>query len=275
MHRRALLATPLLAAPLLAAAGGGGLRGASAQAAPRLATEEFMVPAADPGIELFVRNKRQEGDAQARPGRTLLFVHGATYPAHTSFDLPLGGTSWMDYIAARGFDVWCMDLRGYGGRSTRPPEMAQPAEANPPIVRGETALADLAAVAAFIRQRRGLPKLVLMGEGWGSALAARFAAENPGLVERLAMVGPLWLRPGGAPNPADPGGDLGAYRSLTIEAARRRLAAGLPENRRDGGGQIPPGWFEHWSGMTWATDPEGMRRNPPVLRVPNAGSRRY
>ncbi len=162
-----------------------------------------------------------------------------------------------------------MDLRGYGGRSTRPPEMAQPAEANPPIVRGETALADLAAVAAFIRQRRGLPKLVLMGEGWGSALAARFAAENPGLVERLAMVGPLWLRPGGAPNPADPGGDLGAYRSLTIEAARRRLAAGLPENRRDGGGQIPPGWFEHWSGMTWATDPEGMRRNPPVLRVPN------
>ena len=149
MHRRALLAAPL-AAPLLAPVA------AEAQA-PQIATEEFMVPAKDAGIELFLRNKRPEGLAAFTPGRTLLMVHGATYPAHTAFDLPLGGLSWMDYIAGRGFDVWCLDLRGYG-RSTRPPEMAQPAGANPPIVRGETAVADIAAAAAFIRQRRNLPR---------------------------------------------------------------------------------------------------------------------
>jgi len=31
-----------------------------AEAAPKLATEEFMIAAADPGTQLFVRNKRPE-----------------------------------------------------------------------------------------------------------------------------------------------------------------------------------------------------------------------
>lgn len=141
MHRRALLASPLVAAPALiagrAVAQGGGQ--------PRIVTEEHMVPSGDAGIELFVRNKRPETLNTFSPGRTLLMVHGATYPAHTAFDLPLGGLSWMDYIAGRGFDVWCVDVRGYG-RSTRPPEMAQPANANPPLVRGDMAVRDIAAV---------------------------------------------------------------------------------------------------------------------------------
>jgi len=39
----------------------------------------------------------------------------------------------MDYIARHGWDVYLIDVRGYG-RSTRPPEMDQPAASNPPIV---------------------------------------------------------------------------------------------------------------------------------------------
>jgi pimeloyl-ACP methyl ester carboxylesterase len=259
MQRRALLATPLLAPALVP-------EEAQAQA-PSLVTEEFMVPARDAGIELFVRNKRPEGLNAFTPGRTLLFVHGATYPAHTAFDLPLGGLSWMDYIAGRGFDVWCMDIRGYG-RSTRPPEMAQPPEANPPIVRGETAVADIASVAAFIRQRRNLPRLVHMGHSWGTALMARYAADNPQLVERLVLFAPVWLRT--TPSGSDTGGELGAYRAVTVEMARRRRLAGVPADKA--AGLIPPGWFEHWAGVTWATDPEGQRRNPAVLRAPNGST---
>src|SRR5690349_13878786 len=89
--------------------------------------EEMMVPALDPGISIYVRNKRPADLAAFRPERTVLYVHGATYPASTSFDLPLDGVSWMDYLAARGYDVWLLDLRGYG-RSTRPPEMAETPE---------------------------------------------------------------------------------------------------------------------------------------------------
>lgn len=257
MQRRTILAAP----PLLAA---GAALPAAAQSAP-VVTEEFMVPSKDAGIEIFVRNKRQEGIAP-RPDRTLLFVHGATYPAHTAFDLPLGGLSWMDYIAGRGFDVWCMDIRGYG-RSTRPPEMARPPEANQPIVRGETAVADIAAVNAFIRQRRSLPKIVHMGWSWGTGLAARFAADNPSLVERVVLYAPQWLREGPSLSAANVPAELGAYRFVTQAQARERWLTGVPEAKR--AALIPPGWFEHWAGVTWATDPEGQRRNPPALRAPN------
>jgi len=60
------------------------------------------VPARDPGIAIFVRNKRPADLRSFRPARTVLFVHGATYPAHTTFDFAIDGRSWMDAIAARG-----------------------------------------------------------------------------------------------------------------------------------------------------------------------------
>src|SRR5262249_9471988 len=101
--------------------------------ASALATEEFMIPSVDSGHELYSRNKRPK-DMKKSPGEKIaLFVHGSTYPAETSFDLQLDGISWMDYIAQRGYDVYLVDVRGYG-RSTRPPEMSQPPENNPPIV---------------------------------------------------------------------------------------------------------------------------------------------
>jgi pimeloyl-ACP methyl ester carboxylesterase len=254
MQRRSLLAAPAIVTAV------GLVPDARAQA-PTIVTEEFMVPTAEAGIEVFLRSKRPQG-AQTGPGRTLLFVHGATYPAHAAFDLPLAGVSWMDYIAGRGFDVWCLDLPGYG-RSTRPAAMAQPPEANPPLVRGEQAVAAIGAAQAFIRERRNLPKTVLMGWSWGAALMGRFATESPATVERLVLHAPGWLREGATPATTP----LGAYRTVTQAQARERWTAGVPEAAR--AALIPPGWFEHWAGVTWATDPEGMRRNPSVLRAPN------
>ena len=86
-----------------------------------------MVPSGDVGIDLYVRNKYQQGAKAFANEKILLYVHGSTYPAETAFDLQLNGMSWMDYIASHGYDVYLVDLRGYG-KSTRPPEMSQPAE---------------------------------------------------------------------------------------------------------------------------------------------------
>jgi hypothetical protein len=55
----------------------------------KLINEEFMVPAVDPGIPLYVRNKLPEGMTQFNEDNIVLFVHGATDPAETSFDLKL------------------------------------------------------------------------------------------------------------------------------------------------------------------------------------------
>jgi pimeloyl-ACP methyl ester carboxylesterase len=185
---QSLAVMSLVAAPLVAAAP------AMAQKA-NIVMEEFMVPAKDAGIEIYVRNKRPADMNQFRPDRTVLFVHGATYPAHTAFDLQLGGMSWMDYIAARGFDVYLLDLRGYG-KSTRPPEMDQPAEANAPIVlfapqwvrqspslvQGQGAYRVVKKDQALARWMTGVPedkKAALIPPGWFDAWADATFASDP------------------------------------------------------------------------------------------------
>jgi pimeloyl-ACP methyl ester carboxylesterase len=206
---------------------------------PRIVMEEMMVPSSTPGIEMYVRNKRPADMAAFRPERTVLFVHGATYPASTLFDLPLDGLSWMEYIAARGFDVYLMDIRGYG-RSTRPPEMAEAPEANAPVVRSATVVKDIGAVVDRILARRGIPRLELIGYSWGSALMALYTSLNANKVERLALYAPGWLRTTPSPIGGGPG-PLGAYRLVTREQARERW---LTERRsRRGTGVADPGWL--------------------------------
>ena len=65
---------------------------------PKLETTDTMIPSGDAGIQLFVRNKHLAG-REMSPDKILLFVHGATYPAETAFDLPIEGVSMMDLIA--------------------------------------------------------------------------------------------------------------------------------------------------------------------------------
>src|SRR5690348_314569 len=57
--------------------------------------------------------------------RVVLFVHGAGTPAEVAFDVPYQDYSWMAYLAREGFDVFGMDMTGYG-RSTRPAAMNDP-----------------------------------------------------------------------------------------------------------------------------------------------------
>ena len=149
----------------------------AADPAQKLVTEQFMIDAADPGIKLYIRNKRTEDLKQFTSEKTLLFVHGATQPSEATFDLQLDGLSWMDYIARHGWDVYLIDVRGYG-RSTRPPEMDQPAATNPPIVTTDVAVKDIGSAIDFILQRRGVPKLSLMGWSWGTVIMGAYAADQ-------------------------------------------------------------------------------------------------
>jgi pimeloyl-ACP methyl ester carboxylesterase len=232
--------------------------------APRVVTEEMMVPS-EPGIEVYVRNKRPADMTTFRPERTVLFVHGATYPAETAFDLKLGGLSWMDYIASHGYDVYLVDVRGYG-RSVRPKEMADKPEANPPIARGDAAVKDVSAAVDFILKRRGIPRLNLIGWSWGTTLMATYTTQNAAKVERLVLYAPQWIRT--TPSLVQPGaGPLGAYRTVRRDQALARWMTGVPEDKK--ADLIPAGWFDAWADATWASDPDGAKMNPPVIRAPN------
>jgi pimeloyl-ACP methyl ester carboxylesterase len=230
---------------------------------PKLVTEHFMIDASDPGIRLYVRNKRPEDLTEFRSEKTLLFVHGATQPAEATFDLPLEGLSWMDYIAQRGWDVYLVDIRGYGA-STRPPEMDQPAANNPPVATTDVAVRDVNSVIDFILRRRSVSMINLMGWSWGTVIMAAYAAGYPDKVERLVLYAPTWVR--ATSSAQDTARSLGAYVESSMSRSRERMQAGAPEDRKND--LMPASWFEAWSAAVLATDPLGPKKNPPVLRSP-------
>jgi pimeloyl-ACP methyl ester carboxylesterase len=237
----------------------------AANAQTQLVSEDIMVKSPDAGIEIFVRNKRPASMTAFRPERTVVYVHGATYPAHTAFDLKLGGLSWMEYIAQRGYDVYLLDLRGYG-KSTRPKEMSEDAAKNPPLVRGDTAVKDIGTVVDFVLARRNIPRVNLLGWSWGTTLMATYASQNNAKVERLVLYAPSWIRQ--TPSLVQTGpGPTPAYRTVSRDAALGRWMTGVPEDKK--ATLIPAGWFDAWADATFASDPEGAKMNPPMLRAPN------
>jgi pimeloyl-ACP methyl ester carboxylesterase len=238
---------------------------ANVQRAPNITMEEFMVPSSDPGVQLYVRNKRPQGIDKFASDKIVLYVHGATYPSETAFDLQLNGMSWMDYIARHGYDVYLVDVRGYG-RSTRPPQMEQPASQNPPFAGAAVAVKDVGSAVDFILKRRGVKSINLLGWSWGTTIMGWYTAQNNDKVNRLVLYAPQWIRS----TPALIGagtGQMGAYRTVSRSDAKSRWLMGVPEHKK--ADLIPSGWFDAWADATFATDPVGARQTPPVLRAPN------
>jgi pimeloyl-ACP methyl ester carboxylesterase len=224
-----------------------------------LETRDFLIPSLDAGIELHLRNRHPAGLKDFPAGRVVLFVHGATFPASSTFDVDLPGGSWMQYVAERGYDVYSLDIRGYGG-STRPAAMSQPPEANPPFAGTREAVRDIAAAVDHILAERKVSQLTLVGWSWGTTTTAAFAAEQPSKVGRLVLFAPVWL---GVQSPQF----KGAYRTSTRESVRAFSIAGMPGAKVD---EIAPlANYNAWWAATQATDPEGARQTPPVVRSPN------
>lgn len=211
---------------------------------------------------IYVRNKRPAGIDAFTSDRIVILQHGATYGC-AAFDLPFGGLSWMDYIAARGFDVYCLDLPGYG-RSERPPQMDEPAEKNPPFMRTPDAADALGAVVDFVCKRRSVDRLCLVGWSWGTAITSYFTADHGGKVERLALYAPVWDRTDSAPSAINVEGPLGAYRTVDQAATLRRRQNGLTPEQAIA--IMPPEWFDMWWQATAAADPAAPAGS---IRAPN------
>jgi len=255
--RRGTRVRKALAGALLALLAG---MAAAARKPDTLSPYDLVIPSLDAGVELHLRHKYLPVSS-LDPRNVVLFVHGATFPGSSTFDvaLPPGGESWMDRVGWKMQHVYSLDIRGYGG-STRPPAMSQPPEANPPFARGADAERDISAAVDYLLKEHGTASVTLIGWSWGTATTAAYAARNPDKVKKLVLVSPVWL-------PMQPPQYKGAYRTSTHDSARAFAIAGIPKDRVD---EIsPPANFETWWKATLATDPQGARQTPPVLRAPN------
>jgi pimeloyl-ACP methyl ester carboxylesterase len=239
----------------------------SAADTPALAVDDFHVPSRTAGIEIFIRNKRVRGAEAFPSNRIVLFVHGVTFPSESTFDLSLDGQSWMDFIARAGYDVYLVDVRGYGA-STRPAAMSEAPDRNPPVATLAEAVEDIDAAVDFIRRRRHVDKVGLIGWSWGTVIMGRYAATRGEKVDRLVLYAPVWQRR--TESAAARGADMRtAYRLVDVGATKSRWLAGVRQDKQEQ--LIPPGWFESWVAANLATDPWGSAQRPPVMRAPNGG----
>ncbi len=242
----------------------GGIQVGQSSPIQAVTMNEFRV-ASDPGIEIYVRNKRPAGMSSFSPDKTVVYVHGATYPSETAFDLKLDGLSWMDYIAQRGYDVYLLDVRGYG-QSTRPPQMDKPAKDSPPFGGTVEAMRDVDAVVEFIKKRNGISKVNLLAWSWGTSIMQWYTSLNSEKVNKLVLYAPVWIRQTASLVQTGPG-PIPAYREVRKDQAKARWLTGVPADKQ--ADLIPAGWFDAWADATFATDPVGAKQNPPILRAPN------
>ena len=136
--------------------------------------QHFRIPGPREGLSLFLRFLPAP-DNEVRPRRTVLYVHGATFPSALSIAHRFDGKSWRDALCEAGFDVWGLDFYGFG-HSDRYPEMEQPAAQNPPLCVAQDAATQLEAAARFILGHQNIEKLSLISHSWGSMPAGLFAA---------------------------------------------------------------------------------------------------
>jgi pimeloyl-ACP methyl ester carboxylesterase len=177
-----------------------------------------LVPAiAEQYTEIYFREVVEAGTA-LRGGlasdRVALFIHGAGTPGEVSFDVPYQDYSWAAYLAHAGFDVFAMDMTGYG-RSTRPAAMndpcnlaaAQQAAYIPALIPAPcsasyphqmTTLAsdwhDIDAVVDQIRAMRHVAKLNLLAWSLGGPRSGGYAAQHPDKVAKLVLLAPAYNR---------------------------------------------------------------------------------
>jgi pimeloyl-ACP methyl ester carboxylesterase len=234
---------------------------APASAGPAVVAEDFKIKSPAPGIELFVRNKRLAETQNFRPDRTVLYVHGATLASELVFDLPVGDNSWADDLARNGWDVWLVDVRGYG-RSTWPEALRAPAENNPPVATTDEAVADFAAAADFIRAKRGLDSLQIIGWSWGGVITGAYAATNPDKVSALVLVAPLWA----FDKPILTSAPKKAWQEWTLADSRARIQKGVPTEQARL--ILPDSTVALWEKAVRDSQPDVAGRSPELFRSP-------
>jgi pimeloyl-ACP methyl ester carboxylesterase len=244
-----------------------------------------------PGIsgqvaQIYVREVVLAGTAlrggPAQDG-VVLFVHGAGTPAEVAFDVPYKDYSWMAYLAKAGFDVFSMDMTGYG-RSTRPAAMNDPCNfakeqqgqfvpvliAAPcapshatPITTMGSDWNDIGAAVDYLRALRRVDRVSLVAWSQGGPRAGGYATRNPAKVARLVVLAPAYNRAGPleAPNPLPAGQGSMTAQSQADFTANWDRQVGCPEQYE------PTASAAVWSDML-ASDPVGATWGTGVRRAP-------
>ena len=211
------------------------------------------------GLRLGLRHASTP-NAAGRP--VVLILHGAAVPVSGNPDYPFGGRSMMTALAQSGLDVWALDYYGFG-ESDRYPEMAQPADAHPPLGTAEESADQVDSVFAYLKRERKVGQIMLLGDSGGSLVAGVFTTRHPEAVSRLILFGPVTpFTDGPSSRLAIPAYSLVTPLDLWTQFTRWSEAAGEP-------GVLDSGDYQAWADTYLRSDPTSGARTPPSIKFPN------
>ena len=175
------------------------------------------------GLRIYLWEKYREDQEAAFPrtGKVALLVHGGTWSGRPLFDLQIRDYSLMDFLAQNGYDVWAIDIHGYGHSDKTDKDWSD----------SHSAAADIAAAVAYITKLRGVAKINLLGGSAGAQRVGVFAMENPDKVAKLILDAPWWkgtadFRALNVKRIENGGQPLPQYRIATEESIRSDFVRG-------------------------------------------------
>ncbi len=198
--------------------------------------------------------------SEASLDRVVLVLHPASFSTMTGAGYRIQGQSWMDNLAAAGYDTWGLDFLGYGA-ADRYPEMAEPADANEPLGRAADVIADVDRAIDHIRRQTKVATLSLIGQSWGATVAGLYASKAPDQLDKLVLFAAFGQRENATPGPRP----TGAYVDMTPE---RRLAL---FQRQVPDGEAPAmtdDVLQGWGAAWLAEDETAPSREPATVRQP-------
>jgi pimeloyl-ACP methyl ester carboxylesterase len=222
--------------------------------------QHFRIPSPEHGLSLFLRYLPPV-HAVAPQGRTVLYVHGGTFPSALSIAHRFDSVSWRDQLCNSGWHVWGLDFHGFGCFSDPYPEMQQPAEGAPPLGRAEDASRQLEQAILFITAHHDLTRVSLISHSWGTIIAGRFAARAPESVDRLVFFGPIARRSPGKSAPRFP-----AWRLISLKDQWDRFVGDVPLEETP---VLSRRYFDEWGQAYLDVDPESRTRSPAAVKVPS------
>ena len=137
-----------------------------------------VVPLERAGVSLYLQKLSLNDKSIKEP---ILLIHGLTYSSH-EFDVNYGDYSLARYFASNGYDVWTLDIAGYGS--------SQEVE-NGFMPNSDYAAEDIAAAAKLILERTGRKNMDFLGWSWGTVTGSRFAAKYPEMVKKIVLYAPI------------------------------------------------------------------------------------
>jgi pimeloyl-ACP methyl ester carboxylesterase len=229
---------------------------------------------------LYVRERALPSVLRGGAGdKVVLFVHGAGTPAEVSFDVPYQDYSWMGYLAKAGYDVFSVDMTGYG-RSARPAQMNDKCNLSPEqqksfgvscpatypgnLTNIESDWNDISAAVDFIKQLRHVRKINLVAWSQGGPRAGGWTAKHPDQVTKLILLAPAYNR---ASKPERP--PLPVPGAVFNTQSHDEFIANWDRQAPCQGQYTPEAAASVWSEML-KSDPVGAKWMPAVRRAPIA-----